>query len=79
MYLGVKTVKPLEDYKLLLTFENNEAREFDMKGYLNKGVFMALQDKQVFQQVRVSFDTIEWPNGADFDPELLYDESQAIT
>ena len=78
MYLGIKEVKPLDNYKLLLTFENNELREFDMKSYLNKGVFIELQNKQLFQQVKVSFDTIEWPNGADFDPEILYEESTSV-
>ncbi|MFP4698613.1 MAG: DUF2442 domain-containing protein [Eubacteriales bacterium] len=34
MYLGITKVKPLEDYKLLLTFENNEIRILDMSPYL---------------------------------------------
>jgi hypothetical protein len=35
MYLGVKDVKPLSDYKLLLTFENDEKRYFDVSPYLD--------------------------------------------
>ena len=31
-------VKPLEDCKLLLTFDNNVKKIKDMKPYLNKGV-----------------------------------------
>ena len=31
MYLAIIDVKPLDDYKLELTFENNEKRLFDMK------------------------------------------------
>ncbi|WP_227762490.1 DUF2442 domain-containing protein [Zhaonella formicivorans] len=35
MYLAVKGVEPLNDYQLLLTFENGEKRIFDMKPYLD--------------------------------------------
>ncbi|HHW06908.1 MAG TPA: DUF2442 domain-containing protein [Clostridia bacterium] len=77
MYLSVVDVKPLEDYKLLLTFENGEKRVFDVKPYLNKGIFKELQDEKVFRTVRVSFDSIEWCNQADLDPEVLYEKSVA--
>lgn len=48
---------------------------FDVKPYLHIGKLSELNDKHVFDSVRVSFDTIEWDNGADLDPELLYEES----
>jgi hypothetical protein len=32
----------------------------------------------MFNTVHVSFDTVEWNNEADLDPELLYKESQVI-
>lgn len=37
-------VEPLKDYKLLLTFSNNEKKIKDMKTYLNKGVFKKLKN-----------------------------------
>ena len=37
----LKSVAPLPDYRLLLTFDNEERRLFDVKPYLNKGVFSA--------------------------------------
>ncbi|MFK7900986.1 MAG: DUF2442 domain-containing protein [Cyclobacteriaceae bacterium] len=73
MYLKVINVEPLEDYQLVITFENSEKRMFDMKPYLDKGVFKELKDKRLFNTVRVSFDSIEWENEADFDPEALYE------
>jgi len=76
MYKGIIDVKPLSDYKLLLTFENNEIREFDVKPYLSLGIFSELKDETLFESVQISFDTIEWKNGADLDPEVLYEESQ---
>ncbi|MEQ9299147.1 MAG: DUF2442 domain-containing protein [Cyclobacteriaceae bacterium] len=75
MYLSVINVKPKNGYKLLLTFDNNESRIFDMNPYLEVGVFKELKDVKLFNSVRVSFDTIVWDNGADFDPESLYEGS----
>lgn len=75
MYLAVIDVKPLEDYKLLLTFSNGERRHFDMSPFLNEGIFTELRDKVLFNTVRPSFDTIQWANEADFDPEVLYQKS----
>jgi CTP:phosphocholine cytidylyltransferase-like protein len=75
MYLAVIDVKPLDDYKLELTFENKEIRIFDMKPYLDKGIYKELKDKSKFKSVRVSFDSIEWCNQADIDPEFLYERS----
>jgi len=76
MYLAVIEVEPLEDYQLLLTFENGEKRIFDMKPYLDIGIFQELKDKKKFRTVRVSFDSIEWANQADIDPEILYENSK---
>jgi hypothetical protein len=75
MYLAIKDVRPLDDYLLLLTFENGEKRQFDMKPYLELGLFQELKDFSLFKTVRTSFDTIEWENEADLDPELLYQKS----
>ena len=76
MYLSVKKVKSLSNYKLELTFENKEKRIFDVKPYLNTGLFKTLKDEDYFKMVKVSYDTIEWPNGVDLDPEVLYEKSK---
>ena len=75
MYLSIIEVKPLEDYKLHLTFESNEERVFDVSPYLNVGKFAELRDVSLFNTVEVKFDSIEWANRLDFDPEMLYQES----
>ena len=46
-----------------------------MKPYLVKGVFKELKDENLFKTVKVSFDSIEWSNGIDIDPETLYEDS----
>ena len=78
MYPPVIEVKPMSGYLLQLTFENGEVRQFDMKPWLNTGIFRQLHDIQLFNTVRVSFDTIQWANEADLDPEFLYQESKLI-
>jgi len=78
MYIGIKSVKPLEDYEILLEFENGEERVFDLKPYLSLGKFSELKDSNKFKTVRVSFDTIEWDNNIDLDPEFLYEKSRKI-
>lgn len=78
MYLAVKQVKPVSNYHLILTFANGEKRKFDMKPYLDLGIFKELKDISKFNTVRISFDTIEWDNEADMDPEILYKESTLI-
>ena len=78
MYLSIKHVKPLDNYNLLLTFENGEKRLFDMSPYLNLGIFQELKDEKMFRTVKTNFDTIEWDNEADIDPEILYKDSKMI-
>ena len=78
MYLAIKDVKPQDNYLLLLTFENGEKRQFDMKPYLDFGIFKELKDSRLFGTVKPSFDSIEWDNEADLDPELLYQKSIKI-
>lgn len=77
MYPGVKKVEWIPDYKLMLTFENGEVKIFDMSPYLEKGLFRDLKDLKAFSTVKVSFDTIEWANGVDLCPEVLYEKSVA--
>ncbi|MDW7678570.1 MAG: DUF2442 domain-containing protein [Bacillota bacterium] len=74
MYLAITEVKPLKDYQLLVTFENGEKKIFDMKPYLDKGIFKELKDESLFRTVKVCFDSIEWNNKADLDPEVLYEK-----
>ncbi len=75
MYLSVINVTPLDEYKLLIKFENNEERIFDVSPYLNIGKFAELKDITLFNSVSVKFDSIEWANHMDIDPEILYEKS----
>jgi len=76
MYPRVKDVKPTDDYKLILTFTNGEIKMFDVSPYLEKGFFKQLRDKSYFKSVKPFMDSVQWQNGQDFCPDMLYLDSQ---
>lgn len=75
MYKKIINVSTLPKYKLVVTFENNEVKMLDMTPYLDKGIYSELKDINLFNTAHISFDTIEWANHADIDPEFVYEES----
>lgn len=72
MYPSVTSVTSLDDYTLQIGFDNGECGTLDMKPYLDFGIFERLKDRDAFERVRVSFDTVEWDSGIDLDPEFVY-------
>jgi hypothetical protein len=74
----VKDVKPNSDYTLTITFANGEIKSFDVKPYLNIGIFKELKDKSQFNSVKPFWGSIQWKNGQDFCPDTLYLESVAV-
>ncbi len=71
----IKSVKPQQNYHLLIEFTNGELRIFDVNPYLEKGIFKELKTMHVFNSVKVDDGTIKWQNDADFCPDTLYLES----
>ena len=65
-------VKPLDGYRLMLTFDNGEIREFDVEPYLNDTFFAPLRDATVFYSVKINPVSIEWDGGIDICPDELY-------
>ena len=65
-------VKPEENYKLLITFNNGEKKSFDVKPYLEIGIFKELQDVSIFNSVKPFLGSIQWANGVDLCPDTLY-------
>lgn len=72
MYPSITEVTPTDEYRLHVAFDTGERGTLDMKPFLDLGVFRDLRSIELFRQVRVSFDTIEWPGGIDLDPEFVY-------
>ncbi len=75
----VKSVKPQEDYCLLLTFENGAKRVFDLKPYLEKPVFKQLKNIALFKTARVVSGSVEWQGDVDLSYDTLYLESRAAS
>jgi Protein of unknown function (DUF2442) len=80
MFLHVRSVRHLKPYQLQIEFNDDAVKEVDLAAELYGPVFEPLKDPAIFQQVRVNEDTniIEWPNGADFAPEFLYEIGKSV-
>lgn len=68
-------VDVLDDYKLRVTFSNQEIRIFNATPYLNAPAFKKLQNKGYFSLAKVEHGTICWLNEIDFCPDTIYLES----
>jgi len=73
LLLHVVSVEYLENYQLKLIFNNGIQGIVDLEQELYGEIFEPLKDKSLFQKVFVTSRTIEWPNGADFAPEFLFE------
>ncbi|WP_035055623.1 DUF2442 domain-containing protein [Desulfuromonas sp. TF] len=76
---SVVRVVPRENYQLEIEFRTGEVRLFDVRPYLDKGVFSQLKDQALFARAFVAFDTVCWPNNLDIAPETLYVKSVPIS
>ena len=75
MLVKIVFVKPLDGYRLHLRFEDGVEGEIDVSELTPfEGVFAPLKDKAAFDKVYVNTElgTVEWDNGADIDPDVLY-------
>jgi hypothetical protein len=73
----VINVSPNADHTVNLTFENGENKLFDVKPYLEIGIFQKLKDFKEFNSVKPFLGSIQWQGGQDFCPDTLYLESIA--
>jgi hypothetical protein len=61
-------------FTLRVQFEDGTRQIIDFRPVLEGELFGPLRDPSVFDQVRLDPEahTLVWPNGADFDPAMLY-------
>ncbi|MEO7191992.1 MAG: DUF2442 domain-containing protein [Vicinamibacterales bacterium] len=71
----VEHVDIVGPYTLALRFDDASTQLIDFRPILAGEVFGPLLDLELFNAVELdpTFGTIQWPNGADFDPETLHD------
>lgn len=77
--MKIISVRPLDDYKLWLRFNNGEIRVFDFKPELDSPAFAPLKDKDVFRTVYIDYGVTVWNEGdIDIAPEHLYKYSKPV-
>lgn len=83
-FLGVRKVreiievKTLDNYELLLVFDNHKKKIKDMEPYLEKGVFRELKNEKFFKKVKIMYGTISWDGRIDLCADELYMTSKEI-
>jgi hypothetical protein len=80
MFLHVTGVTYLEDYELRVEFSDGTVKDVDLREELYGEIFEPLKEIERFKEVAVNPDTntIQWPNGADFAPEFLYEIGREV-
>jgi hypothetical protein len=73
--LRVQSVRPLNNFRLAVSFEDGTMGEVDLSNRLFGPVFEPLKDPQFFAEVFVDeFGAVAWPNGADLAPDAMYEQ-----
>lgn len=57
-------------------FSNGGSRFFEMKPYLDQGIFRELQDQKYFQKIKLGQGTVTWPHEQDMSTIRLYLEGK---
>ena len=70
----VTYVEPRENHTLYVKLSNGIDGIFDVKPYLDFGIFMELKDPNYFSKVKTAFGGVMWPNEQDFSPETIEHE-----
>lgn len=73
-----KTVVPMNDFMLRVSFDNGETKDFDVKPYIRGNWYGELSDATYFKSVFANGYTVEWANGQDICPDELYYNSTAV-
>lgn len=69
----ITDVKPLAKFRVRLTFKNGVKKTVDLSKKLRGPLFEKLRSTRLFARVKVDeAGGLEWPNGADICPDLLY-------
>jgi Protein of unknown function (DUF2442) len=75
----IRGVQPLKGFVVHLEFTDGSARDVDLEPYLRGPIFAQIRvNAEVFRSLHVDpgAGTIVWDNGADIDPDVLYDRRE---
>ena len=71
--MELKSVIPVEHFKLKITFTNGVTGIIDLSEYLDFiGVLEILNDKEIFKKVKIKENAIHWTDECELSPETLY-------
>ena len=69
---------PLSNYTLKLYYDNDEIKKFSLTPFLHLPIYKELKNEEIFKNISINFNTIQWGNNIDIDPESLYNLSVRI-
>jgi hypothetical protein len=71
----VSTFQIVGPHSMRIAFSDGEVRTIDFEAILHGALYGPLREPAFFAQVTIDAETgtVQWPNGADFDPETLHD------
>lgn len=78
MQWDVVTVSALPEYRVYVETEAGQCGVFDLRPYLDHGVFRELRELAYFNRVGVVLGAVTWPNGQDIAPETLLAEMTPV-
>ena len=72
----IVAVKPLDDYRLWVRFDDCLEGVYEVEPARRGGVFDQLRDPAVFNEVAINedFGCVEWPGGVDLCPTSMHEE-----
>lgn len=71
MLPNVTEFEILPEFKIRVVLSNGKRGVFDVKPYLDKGIFTELSDYNYFRITHIEYGTIAWKNGQDFSPNTI--------
>jgi hypothetical protein len=76
----IKSFRKVAPHTLDIIFEDNKCKTINFLPVLKGEMFGPLKNAEYFDKVRLDDEvhTLVWPNGADFDPALLYNWEQHV-
>ena len=78
-YFDVVDVKVLDDWKLLLTFEDKSVKLFDFKPLLSEKLYAPLKNPGLFKHAEILCGGVAWNDEIDIAPEFLYENGGDVS
>jgi len=69
------SVETLDDFRLLITFQNYERKVFDVKPMLKLPMYEKLNNKGFFSLAKADGMCVFWDDEIDLCPDLVYENS----